>query len=214
MVDVGGCPGTRSCWNLRLLRRHVRPVCCEGSSLIDPPAEQFDLLRCQWVLLLAGRHRIVRIGDSPPQFTLIPAAGDDGVASRFEFLHGGNCIDKTEAPLASGTIGAVAGEAVLRENRADVLDEIDLLHGSETDAVGETDRPRCRDHYNDGCEKKITREGRPVHDRNRLYHRHDGGTTRGLQETKVTQDEAQTMGLVETHQSVGGGIGPEGDITG
>ncbi len=113
-VPDGGHRGT--------LRRHIGPVGLVLGALFYPLLEQVFLSWSE--RLAAGRrgHPLVGVLLEHPrhQLALIGLARDDGVGSD----RGGSFVEP-ELRLAAVLIGAVAGVAILREDRSDITIELD-----------------------------------------------------------------------------------------
>src|SRR5690242_14579773 len=92
--------------------------------LLDPALHEVDLPRRELDRVLGGRHPFARFGtaDAAEEFALVgPAGGDDAFGPGFEV--------EAEAALALGLVGAVAGEAGVREDGAHVAVELDSRAG-------------------------------------------------------------------------------------
>src|SRR5262249_51230229 len=89
--------------------------------LCHPLAKDLDLRCRQLLAAVAGRHALVFVGrcDASNQFAVSRLAGDNGSAPlslrKRSFL-----IVEAELGLASALVGAMAGEAILCQDRAHV----------------------------------------------------------------------------------------------
>ena len=135
MIDRSARPGlVFDLGNGRLHRRDERPVRLVFGSLTDPIGERSDLLLgerrffCVW-----RRHGLVRVfcDDALEQEAFLGFAGNDAVAgrfSRFSEIGAGVLLGiETERTGLVVRIGAVAGEAVVRQNRQHLGAEGDFI---------------------------------------------------------------------------------------
>ena len=106
------------------------PMRLVGGAFFDPPLEQADLLSREPANLgPRGRHHRVGIVRDDPgdKFALVNVLRNDRPHAAVEF-GGGRCwLIKPQAGLAVTAVGPVAGKAVLRQDRPDVLVERELL---------------------------------------------------------------------------------------
>ena len=110
-------------WNKRPVRLVLRP-------LSNPPLEQFLMLRRQRLLRGRGRHYLFGIvGKNPVEHDArIDVPWDDRPR-----LHGVVPHVETQIGLAAGAVCPVAGEAVLHQDRADVLIKREAIGRHATD---------------------------------------------------------------------------------
>jgi hypothetical protein len=101
----------------RPLGRQERPMRLVLGPLGDPPLEEVFLLGRERLLQARGRHHLVSIlGKDPVEHDArIGVSRNDRAA-----LDGVVPLVEAEIGLAAGAVGAVAGETVLHEDRADV----------------------------------------------------------------------------------------------
>jgi len=97
-----------------------------GGSGADPLAEGILLLRGERLFGRGRGHDLVRVvrEDAGDQFTLVGVARDDGAGSAFGGSEGGGALVEAEAALAACFVRAVAFEAVVRKDGADVAGEV------------------------------------------------------------------------------------------
>ena len=128
---VDGPVGPRDGRRGMIARRHIRPVRRVGRTGGDPLRERLLVGRREHVVALGWRHDRVGIGlvDSGDQFALIGVAGDDGPAAAVEFGRGRVAVVEPQAPPAVMLVGPVAGEAVVRQDWADVAGEVGGFFG-------------------------------------------------------------------------------------
>lgn len=111
--------------------------------LFDPRAEEGGLAGVQ--TFAAGRHATTGVGgfDAGDEFTGVGVAGDHGPAAGLEKGEESfGCIE-AQAGLAGLVVGAVALDAVVREDRANVPIEVDGgFIGLRARAGGGT-KPQC-----------------------------------------------------------------------
>ena len=117
--------------HLRRLRssgRDQRPMRLVLGAFGDPLLERFFLGGGELLVGFRRRHHRVGIGrvGARDERALGRLAGDDGIV-----LDGDFAFVEAEVGLAGGAVGAVAGEAVLREDRADVAVVLELVGGGE-----------------------------------------------------------------------------------
>ncbi len=108
------------------LHRLERPVVFPVRAMGDPLAKQGDLLGLELLAGLDRRHHVVLVGmgDAADQFALGGLAGDDGESAGLGGLEGVGLEVEAELGLALALVRAVAGEAVLGKDGADVAVEI------------------------------------------------------------------------------------------
>ena len=126
---------------LRSRGRNERPMRFILCPLGDPPLEQFLVLGRQWLLDARRRHHLFGIvGKNPVEHDArIDIPRDDRPR-----LHGVIPLVEAQISLAAGAVCPVAGEAVLHQDRADVL--------VKGEAIGRHGTDGNRQRY-DACEK-------------------------------------------------------------
>ena len=104
----------------------IRPVRGIGGAGRDPGRQELLLLGREHVVALRRGHHHVGIGlvQASDQFALFGVARHDRPAAAFEFRDGRVTIVEPQAPAAVMLVGAVAGKAVMRQERPDVPVEI------------------------------------------------------------------------------------------
>ena len=109
-------------------RRQERPVRLPLGALLDPPLEQVDLLGRQRSAQRLGRHPLALVlgGDTRDQIAVLKIARHDGVASRLVRAEGSLLRVEPQPGLALPRVGAVAVEALVRQDRPDLKVEVDL----------------------------------------------------------------------------------------
>jgi hypothetical protein len=117
---------------LCLGHRHVadgdeRPVLLPFRALLDPFLEERDLVRAQREVRLRRRHDLLRVsrGQAMEQLTLRGVAGLDDELAVLQRLERALRRIKPELALARFLIRAVTEEAAVREQRLDVIIEVD-----------------------------------------------------------------------------------------
>ena len=111
----------------RLLGSREGPVRLIDSALGDPSAEDRLILGGDWLLGLGRRHHVIRVvgEDAVHDFALVGLAGDDRGLAGFSFAVRGFRKVEAELTFARMFVHAVAGEAVLGQDRPDLTVEVD-----------------------------------------------------------------------------------------
>ena len=119
-----------------LHRRHVSPVRLILSPLSDPALEQILLRTRELLVRVRRRHQVVGVfgEDALHQLALVGLAGNEGLLRDGVLAH-----IEAELGLALLLVGAVAEEAVVGKDRADVAVVIHLLRagGGRGDGSGQ-----------------------------------------------------------------------------
>ena len=98
-------------WDERPVWLVLRPLC-------DPTLEEFLVLGRQWLFRARRRHHLIGVvGKNPVEHD----ARIDVARDNCPRLHGVIPFVETQICLPAGAVGAVTGEAVLHQDRADVL---------------------------------------------------------------------------------------------
>ena len=99
--------------------------------LVDPPLDQFDLLRGHLLLRVRGRHSLVLvIGDEPGvDFTLRRIAWHHRELARLDFGKQAVLDVQTHIGLAILLVQTVAGETLFGEQRSDLTTKIHRVVG-------------------------------------------------------------------------------------
>jgi len=135
---------------LRPLNRLKGPVAAILGTLVDPAGQQSRLVSGEGLANLRRRHHEVGIVacDTGDEFTGGGVTGHDRDGAAVEFSHRHRPIVETQPGLTVLGVGAVAGEAAVGEQRADVAIEIEWLRscscgrGKRGDRGQAVDRPR------------------------------------------------------------------------
>ena len=101
--------------------------CVDGRRpLLDPAAEHRDLRGGQLLAALLGRHAQIGVVALDPvdQLALVRLAGHDRHAAALELGEGPFLGVEPQPGLALLIVGAVAGEAIVREDRPDIAREV------------------------------------------------------------------------------------------
>ena len=111
---------------------HIGPVRLVGGPGGNPADEQVFLFRRQHMVALRRRHDQVGVGLSDPgdQFTFVGLARHDRLQAAVEFGNRPVPLVKPQPRLPVMLVRTVAGNAVVREDRPDVVIERDCLIGS------------------------------------------------------------------------------------
>src|SRR5262249_21190798 len=109
-------------------RGKVGPVALVLCALLDPAAENSDLLSGEFLACVRGRHAVVGIGSGDALDQLAPGrlAGADG-GTAVAVPESALASIEAQAGLAGLLIGAVTLEAVLRQNGADIAVEVHAI---------------------------------------------------------------------------------------
>ena len=109
-----------------LARRLEGPVRRPRRPLLDPSAERLDLLGRQLLAeLLRGHLGFGIVGlDPEDQLAFVGLARNDRDAARLQLRHHALLGVEPQPGLARLVVGTVAGEAIVREDRADIAREI------------------------------------------------------------------------------------------
>ena len=113
-------------------RRNLEgPVSLVFGALLDPAFDEGDLVLGEHLMEFRRGHVIVRVvgAQALHHFAGFRFAGDDGGFAGLTSLAGGLKGIETELTLDLVLVGPVAGEASIREDRADVSVELHLLGG-------------------------------------------------------------------------------------
>jgi hypothetical protein len=163
----------------RAARCDKGPVFIPGGARLDPAADQGDLGFREVLARLGGRHVIVLVrgGQTLEEIALVRFAGDNkGFA--FGRLEGAVLGVDAVLGFALLVVGAVASEALLGEDGADVAGEIDRLFGGlsseggsaepgdddEPGTSGSRPRPAGQGHGRvESTPKSAESRGEPVH---------------------------------------------------
>src|SRR5262249_23154924 len=138
-------------------RGQERPVLLPLRPLLDPALEQRDLLRLEARADRTRRHalRLVLVKDAAQQLTLAGVARNDGVITP-QIRESAGLGVEAGVGLAFALVGAVALEAGIRRDRADVAVELDRAGGPPAGARG--------------GDRQGEREGRAEQERRALKH--------------------------------------------
>ncbi len=114
--------------------RHIRPVLGILAPRGDPAAQRLDLGRGEGLAGLRGRHALGGVFRRDPldQRTLVRLAGHDGAGGA-----GGLLDVEPQVGLAMLRVRAVAGETLVRQDRADVAVEVGDRVGGAGSGGGE-----------------------------------------------------------------------------
>ena len=137
------------------------PVVLKGCTLVDPALEDGDFRRREAADFCVGRrHHFLRVGagDAEDDFALRASAGDD-YGRAILFTEGSLAGIEAEFAFAAALIGAVAMEALVREDRPHLAAKIDRCGGTGDDLQAEQE----------GQKSKWT-EDRENHDRRHRNH--------------------------------------------
>ena len=106
------------------LGRNEGPVLLPDGALGDPVADQADFALAQRYAGVDGGHaqRLVLRGDAPHHLALAGIAGHDGEVAA-QICLGAGLVIESQLALAIALVGAVAGIALVGENRPDVAIE-------------------------------------------------------------------------------------------
>ena len=110
-------------------------------ALLDPLFQQRDLRGRDGLVLLRRRHDVIGVVryDALDEFALLGLAGEDDEVA-FTVALGVLFVVEAQFALAAFVVGAVAGDTVLGQDRADLPAEVDRLGragGAEDDAENE-----------------------------------------------------------------------------
>ena len=110
------------------LRANLIPMRLPLRSIFNPLFDQRDLLIVQLLVEILRRHPLVDVvrSDAAEQLAFIQLARNNRVPAAVQFSEGTFLIIQPQTRLARPFIRPVAGEAIVREDRANVPVEVDF----------------------------------------------------------------------------------------